>query len=196
MAPKLLPRNPRNVTNASVLRLIAEFEKTGHSYHSSNATMVQYVIDHCEFYDIPYRVTAIAHGGYYIEKLSATPETQASVGIWCQDTFPEYQGSRGRMVAVLEEVVELAAAEGLSEQDVRSVLDAVIKRTYAQPQEPEGYVGETGDLLMNTLAYAHEKGFSGWSAMEEKMALNRSRPREYYSSKVAQKQAMGIRPKL
>ena len=60
---------------ASQLRMIIDcFEQTGSSTHSPNAATLQYIIDYCELYKIPYRVTAHPSWGYFIEKYTSTPE--------------------------------------------------------------------------------------------------------------------------
>jgi hypothetical protein len=73
MKAMLLPRRPLRITNASHQRLIDQFNETGSSQHSANATTLQYVIDYCEENKIAYRVTCMPGAGYFIEK---APELQ------------------------------------------------------------------------------------------------------------------------
>lgn len=65
----LLPRRPSRITNALHQRLIDNFNETGSSGHSSNATLIQYLIDYCEENNIGYRITFVPKGGYFLERV-------------------------------------------------------------------------------------------------------------------------------
>lgn len=124
----------------------------------------------------------------------APAENQITVGQWTRQNFPQYQSPKGRYVAILEETIELGISTGMAEEQIRSLVDAALTRCRGQEVKPDDYKGEAGDVLMNVLAYADERKFDAFGQMIKKMKTNRSRPKEFYDKKVAEKVAQGIRP--
>lgn len=77
MKSVLLPRRPSRISNATHRRLIQNFDETGSSYHSGNATLLQYIVDHCEEKGVGYNLCWLpphkapitqGQGAYMIEK--------------------------------------------------------------------------------------------------------------------------------
>jgi NTP pyrophosphatase (non-canonical NTP hydrolase) len=124
-------------------------------------------------------------------------ETQQTVNAWVHDCFPEWSGPRARALAIIEEAVELALATGLSTEEIKSAVDLpIIKETMRRLDPdyvPEGPDGEVADTLLNVLAYAEEIKVDAHKALNEKMKINRSRPKEHYLKKTAEKKALGLK---
>jgi hypothetical protein len=55
-------------------RTIEAFENCGQTSHSSRATTLQWVIDHCEETGQPYRLTHFPGHGFHIEKFKSNLE--------------------------------------------------------------------------------------------------------------------------
>ncbi len=75
VAPSVLgPRcSSVSISIASVRRVIQAFEKSGHSVHSANRSMLGFVLAHCEEKGIPYTLKASftkdgKPAGYYVER--------------------------------------------------------------------------------------------------------------------------------
>lgn len=122
-------------------------------------------------------------------------ETQESVYQWTKDTFPRHVGVHGRAVALVEEAVELALAAGLTAEDIYDTVRIPIQKAVSdiierKPQESDR--GEIADVLICVYAYAAEAGFDSQEALDDKMAVNRSRSKEYYDAKTQKKHDMGL----
>lgn len=124
------------------------------------------------------------------ERIYMPVETQQSVHNWTTETFPAYDHGRGRLIAILEETIELAVAGGLKPADIEKTVNVSLFRSLQQDEHsaPE----EAGDVLLSLYAYAETERFSVHQELDEKMAFNRSRPLEYYQAKTAMKQRRGL----
>lgn len=125
-------------------------------------------------------------------------ETQQTVNAWVHECFPEWAGPRGRALAVVEEAIELALATGLTKDEIQSAVEVPIQkemlRREADPNyKPEAVEGEIADTLLNVLAYAEEVGVNAHAALNAKMCINRSRPKEHYLAKTKQKKDLGLK---
>ena len=125
-------------------------------------------------------------------------ENQVTVHSWVKDVFPEWSGVRARALAIVEEAVELALATGLTKPEIESAVNLPcvkeFKRIAADPNyKPEDPRGEVADVYINVLAYAEEAGFDAKKELDAKMKKNRSRSKEHYRAKTAQKKALGLK---
>jgi NTP pyrophosphatase (non-canonical NTP hydrolase) len=124
-------------------------------------------------------------------------ETQKSVHEWCKATFTRHIGVKGRAVALVEEAVELALACGVDSKAIKSVVEVPIikesirlfngERKWHDREDAE----EVADVLLCLYAYAEEAGYDAHKELDEKMALNRTRSKEYYANKTAEKEDWG-----
>lgn len=122
-------------------------------------------------------------------------ETQASIYTWIKRVFPEWRGARGRALALVEEVTELALAAGLSPEDAQTAVNMVISKhnTRVAAGEPlESDEGEVADVYLCLLAYAEERGMDAQAVLDEKMLKNRAKPDEHYFAKTRQKRSLGL----
>jgi NTP pyrophosphatase (non-canonical NTP hydrolase) len=118
-------------------------------------------------------------------------EDQDSVYAWIKEAFPEYDSLRARTAALVEETCELALAAGMTIADIRNVVEATFDRVKHQKEMsiPE----ESGDVFNCLLALAGQQNFDLQEQLEKKMALNRSRPFEYYHKKTQLKKELGLK---
>lgn len=122
-------------------------------------------------------------------------ETQKSVHAWIAVTFPEWSGSQGRALAIIEEAVELGLAANLSPEQIQSAVDLSVgqaKRRAEAGTPVEADEGEVADIQLNLWAYAEERGFSAQDAVDKKMAKNRLKPLEQYRAKTKLKRELGL----
>jgi NTP pyrophosphatase (non-canonical NTP hydrolase) len=63
----------------------------------------------------------------------------------------------------------------------------------AAGEDPESDEGELGDIYINVLAYAAERGIDARAAMNKKMKKNRSRPTSHYLAKTEEKKKLGLK---
>ena len=125
-------------------------------------------------------------------------ETQKPVYDWCTSMFPKHVGTKGRAVALVEEAVELALAAGVNADVIQAAVKVPMlkelirlsngERSSHQREDAE----EIADVLVCVYAYAEEAGYDAHDELDKKMAINRSRPKEYYAAKTAQKEDLGF----
>ena len=124
-------------------------------------------------------------------------ETQESLNTWVHESFPEWSGPKGRSLAIIEEAVELALVVGLTSEEILSAVNLPIikeaKRREDPDYVPEGPEGEVADIYLNVLAFAEEVGVDAKKALNHKMKINRSRPKEYYLEKTRLKKELGLK---
>jgi hypothetical protein len=122
-------------------------------------------------------------------------ETQKSVYQWCKATFPKFAGLKGRAIALVEEAVELALAAGVNPEAIRAAANVPILKEeethWTALAVPNRDAEEVADALLCVYAYAEEAGYDAHRELDEKMALNRGRPQEYYDGKTAHKEELG-----
>jgi hypothetical protein len=118
-------------------------------------------------------------------------ETQETISQWGRETFSTFAGARNRVVAVLEEAVELVHAEGLSREEILRTVQVPLDK-----QEARGEAGdpeeEAADVDITLRAYAFEKDFQLHEATDKKMAVNRLRPRDHFVTKTEAKVRAGL----
>jgi NTP pyrophosphatase (non-canonical NTP hydrolase) len=121
-------------------------------------------------------------------------ETQQSIHQWCKETFPRHVGVKGRAVALIEEAIELGLAGGLTIEEILAAVNTPIyKLAEATADTPmESDAGEVADVLLCLYAYAQEAGHDAHAELDKKMAVNRSRSKEYYAKKTAHKEDLGF----
>jgi len=122
-------------------------------------------------------------------------ETQKSVHTWIKRVFPEWKGARGRALALVEEVTELALAAGLTPEDAQTAVNMVVSKhnsRVAAGEPLESDEGEVGDVYLCLFAYAEERGIDAQACLDEKMAKNRAKPDEHYFAKTQQKKSLGL----
>jgi NTP pyrophosphatase (non-canonical NTP hydrolase) len=122
------------------------------------------------------------------------PETQRSCYELTAELFPEYVRVESRVVALMEEVFELAFLEGFSTGRILQLLQTVSRKCTEQKEAgtQEEFQGEAGDIFFCLLTYAETRGFDLQKAMEEKVAAVRAKPVGYYAEKVKAKIAAGL----
>ena len=121
-------------------------------------------------------------------------ETQKSVSSWIKLTFPEWAGSH-RVLAIVEEAVELGLAAGLTKEQIQSAVDLSVgqsERRAAAGTPPEAVQGEIADIQLNLWAYAEENGIDTNIAVDEKMKRNRAKPLAAYQAKTKLKRELGL----
>jgi NTP pyrophosphatase (non-canonical NTP hydrolase) len=103
-------------------------------------------------------------------------------------------GTKGRAVALVEEVIELAIAAGLSLKEIDAAVATPIKKVAEMTQADvmESDAGEVADVLLCLYAYAEEAGYDAHKELDAKMRINRSRTKEYYAAKTAHKENLGF----
>jgi len=118
-------------------------------------------------------------------------ETQDSVTDWTRRTFPRQPGEiRIRLRALLEEVVECCHA-GLMPIDV---IENTVARVLAKCMEEEDIdlQAEMADVQLCLWALASETANDLSALVNDKMAINRARPKSYYDAKQVEKRERGI----
>jgi NTP pyrophosphatase (non-canonical NTP hydrolase) len=122
-------------------------------------------------------------------------ETPQSVYEWIKATFPEWKGTPGRALAVVEETVELALAAGLQPEQLQTAVDLAVQKFRAREsagEPPESDEGEVADTLLCLYAYAYERGIDPFEALEKKMKKNRSKPLSHFQAKTREKKKLGL----
>lgn len=123
-------------------------------------------------------------------------ENQETIKAWVEESFPEWCGPKHRALAIVEEAVELATIAGLSRDEVQSAVNLSFTKFEARAaagEEPESDEGELGDIYINVLAYAAERGLDARAALNKKMKKNRSRPTSHYLAKTEEKKKLGLK---
>ena len=123
-------------------------------------------------------------------------ETPETVGKWVERVFPEWSGTKGRALAVIEEATELGLASGLTKEQIQSAVNLSFRqhddRITQTGYVPESDEGEVADCMLNIFAYCHKRGIDPQAALDKKMAANRSKPDEQYKAKTQLKKNLGL----
>jgi len=109
-------------------------------------------------------------------------ETQATIGQWCDDTFPGADPSSPRKaIRVLEEVIELCLAAGASPMDIGDAAVVALNKERSPGDwcesrpNPAKIPAEAADALICLYGLAHTHGFDLHDAVDRKQAINLAR---------------------
>lgn len=128
-------------------------------------------------------------------------EDQQSIAEFGRTAFPNKDTSYDRIIAFIEEAIELCLAEGLPPDKIMQMTQAVISRSEKGPNTPgvvtfgdiDEIKGEVADVYITLAYYAQVHNIQLHECVDRKMMRNRKLAQSYYEQKRAQKEAMGLR---
>lgn len=117
---------------------------------------------------------------------AAREKRQLSVFQWAQQVFGGADTSpRIRMRRLLEEVVELAQAQGLNREDCVAEVDAVFERPVGEVEQ------EIGGVAVTLMAYCASKGLSLPRIEHREIARINTKAAAHFKQRQLEKHAQG-----
>lgn len=120
-------------------------------------------------------------------------ETQKSVADWCEEFYPGESATQ-KFINLLEEVIELGWAMGVSKETFQKTVDLTLQKS--DPSE----IGDTqvqgkeiGDVQLSVYNLAEELKFDTHACLDGVMSGNRQKKLEECVARAKKKRDMGLK---